>query len=68
VAAPPAALPRFGAWQRAIRRAGFDYELVCKRRHWTLERVVQRLKQLHREGADLSHRTAAAWDKGFLAM
>jgi DNA-binding XRE family transcriptional regulator len=63
-----AALAHFGSWRRAIRRAGFDYELVCKRRHWTSERVVQRLNQLHKEGADLSHRTAEAWDKGFLAM
>src|SRR5262249_54869038 len=58
-----AALARFGSWRRAIREPGFDYDLVCKRRHWTPERVVILLKQLHREGANHTHRTAAAWDK-----
>jgi DNA-binding XRE family transcriptional regulator len=63
-----AAVQHFGSWREAIGAAGFDYGLICLRRHWTRDAVLQRLKQLGRAGADLSYQTAAAWDGGFLAM
>ena len=49
----------FGSWRNAIVAAGFDPKEVCRRkRKWTAERVLQRIKELHEAGEDLSHSAA----------
>ena len=46
----------FGGWRAAVRAAGLDPAAVCtRRRQWTPERVLGRIRQLHAGGADLSH-------------
>ena len=49
----------FGSWRNAIVAAGFDPKEVCRRkRKWTSERILQRIKELHKGGEDLSHSAA----------
>jgi len=49
----------FGSWRNAIVAAGFDPKEVCRRkRKWTSERVLQRIRELHEAGEDLSHSAA----------
>ncbi|MFQ6132312.1 MAG: hypothetical protein ACE5R4_09780 [Armatimonadota bacterium] len=49
----------FGGWRNAIRAAGLDPEVVCRRpRKWTRERIVRRIRELWEAGEDLSHRAA----------
>jgi hypothetical protein len=49
----------FGSWRQAIRAAGFEPKDVCRRRRkWTQERVVERIRELHAAGEDLSHSAA----------
>lgn len=49
----------FGSWRKAIIAAGFDPKEVCRRkRKWTRERVLQRIRELYDSGEDLSHSAA----------
>ncbi len=49
----------FGGWKRAIESAGLDPKNVCRRRRkWTAQRIAQRIRELHEQGADLSHSAA----------
>lgn len=49
----------FGSWRNAIVAAGFDPKQVCRRkRKWTRERVLDRIRELHAAGEDLSHSSA----------
>jgi tRNA A37 N6-isopentenylltransferase MiaA len=49
----------FGGWRNAIRAANLDPRKVCtRRRKWTRERIVQRIRELHEQGEDLSHSAA----------
>lgn len=49
----------FGSWRNAVRAAGFDPREVCRRRRkWTHERIIQRIRELHAAGEDLSHSAA----------
>jgi len=45
----------YGSWRRAIEKAGFDYTKIRKRQAWSKERVVTTIKQLYRQGVDLSY-------------
>jgi len=44
----------FGTWGAAIHAAGFDYEAIRRYRRWTRERVIERIREWHAKGADLS--------------
>lgn len=49
----------FGSWRKAIEAAGFNPREVCRRRRkWTAEAILERIRQLHTEGEDLSHSAA----------
>lgn len=49
----------FGSWRKAVVAAGFDPREVCRRkRKWTKERVLDRIRELHEQGEDLSHSAA----------
>jgi len=49
-----AAEREFGSWGQAVEAAGFDYEVIRRYRRWTRERVIERIRELHAQGADLS--------------
>ncbi len=51
-----AATRYFGSWQAAIEYAGLDYDAIRKYRSWTKERIVDRIRELHAQNADLSWR------------
>lgn len=51
-----AATRYFGSWQAAVEYAGLDYEDIRKYKHWTNERIVERIRELYAQGADLSWR------------
>lgn len=51
-----AATRYFGTWQAAIEFAGLDYEDIRKYKVWTNERIVERIRELHGQGKDLSWR------------
>ena len=44
----------FGSWRRAVISAGLDYNKIRKREIWNKKRVIATIKELHREGIDLS--------------
>lgn len=44
----------FGTWAAAVEAAGFNYDDIRRYRRWTPERVVERIREWHRKGADLS--------------
>lgn len=49
----------FGSWRNAIVAAGYDPREVCRRkRKWTVERILGRIRELHGHGEDLSHSAA----------
>lgn len=49
----------FGSWRKAIVAAGFNPKEVCRRkRKWTRERILQRIRELYEAGEDLSHSAA----------
>lgn len=49
----------FGGWRQAIMAAGYDPKVVCKRkRKWTKETILQRIRELYEAGEDLSHSAA----------
>lgn len=51
-----AATRYFGSWRAAVEYAGLNYEDIRKYRMWTRERILDRIRQLHSQGADLSWR------------
>ena len=46
----------FGSWRAAIESAGLDYEEIRRYKVWTNERIIQRIRELHLSGHDLSWR------------
>jgi hypothetical protein len=44
---------RFGNWGAAVERAGIDYSAIRRRRRWTHELILQEIRQLRADGADL---------------
>jgi hypothetical protein len=51
-----AATRYFGSWQEAVEYAGLNYEDIRKYKVWTNERIMQRIRELHAQGKDLSWR------------
>lgn len=49
----------FGSWGAAVEAAGFDYSSVRRYRVWTREHVVERIRELHRQGHNLNWRHVA---------
>lgn len=54
-----AAAWHFGTWRLAVEQAGIDYESLSRYKRWNRERVVQRIQELHAQGADLSWRSVS---------
>lgn len=44
----------FGNWETAITRAGIDYNKVRKYNKWTKELIIEKIKEHHKNGVDLS--------------
>lgn len=51
-----AATRHFGSWRTAVEFAGLTYEEIRRYRVWTRERIIERIQEHHRAGADLSWR------------
>jgi len=50
-----ASAPRFfGSWEAAIEAAGIDYSTVRKRKRWSREKIIEHIREIHREGGQLS--------------
>lgn len=54
-----AAAWHFGTWRHAVETAGIDYNALSRYHRWGRERVVERIRELHQEGADLSWRSVS---------
>lgn len=46
----------FGSWESAIEAAGISYESVRRYHEWNKDRIVAKIRDLHRQGVDLSFR------------
>jgi hypothetical protein len=51
-----AATRYFGSWRAAIEFAGLSYEDIRKYKMWTRDRILERIRELHTQGEDLSWR------------
>lgn len=51
-----AACRYFGSWKDAVEFAGLDYDSIRKYVAWTNEKIVARIRELHRQEVDLSWR------------
>ena len=51
-----AATRYLGSWQNAVEFAGLNYDDIRRYKAWTNERIVERIRELHALGADLSWR------------
>jgi hypothetical protein len=49
-----AAMRHFGSWAAAVAYAGLDYDQIRRYRSWSRERIVDRIRELQVQGADLS--------------
>lgn len=55
-----AAARYFGSWRSAVEYAQIDYDSVRKYRRWTRERIIERIRELHKRGEDLSWRRVSS--------
>jgi len=51
-----AATRYFGTWEAAVNFSGLNYDEIRRYKSWTRERIVERIRELHSQGADLSWR------------
>lgn len=51
-----AAMRYFGSWKIAIEFAGLDYDAIRCYKSWNKERILERIRDLHEKGEDLSWR------------
>src|SRR5438876_1097769 len=51
-----AATRYFGSWRSAVDFSGLNYEDVRKYKTWSRERILDRIRELHGKGEDLSWR------------
>lgn len=51
-----AATRYFGSWEAAIKAAGLNYDEIRRYKQWNEARIVERIRELHAEGHDLSWR------------
>ena len=54
-----AAAWHFGTWRLAVEAADVDYESLSKYRRWNRERIIERIKELHAQGAELNWRAVS---------
>ncbi len=54
-----AAAWHYGTWRRAIETAGIDYEGLSRYQRWNKQRIIERIQELHKQGADLSWRSVS---------
>ncbi len=45
----------YGSWRKAIEETGFDYDKIRKREVWNKNRVMETIRQLHRQGIEVSY-------------
>jgi hypothetical protein len=46
----------FGSWRGAVAAAGFDYDAIRRYRVWSKKRVIEKIRELHQQGVDVSWR------------
>jgi hypothetical protein len=51
-----AATRYFGTWEAAVNFSGLNYDEIRRYKSWTPERIIERIRELHSQGADLSWR------------
>jgi hypothetical protein len=51
-----AATRYFGSWRGAIEFAGLNYEEIRRYKTWNRDRILDRIRELHEKGEDLSWR------------
>jgi hypothetical protein len=51
-----AATRYFGSWRTAVEFAGIEYQEIRKYKMWSRERILERIRELHTKGEDLSWR------------
>ena len=51
-----AATRYFGSWKSAIEYSGIDYQGIRRYKSWTKESILDRIRELHANGEDLSWR------------
>lgn len=51
-----AATRYYGSWKGAIEASGIEYTGIRRYKSWTRERIVERIRELHARGVDLSWR------------
>jgi len=51
-----AATRYFGSWRAAIEYAGLNYEEIRRYKTWSRQRILDRIRELHDKGEDLSWR------------
>ncbi len=51
-----AATRYFGSWRSAIEYAGLNYEDIRRYKTWSRDRILERIRDLHEKGEDLSWR------------
>lgn len=44
---------RMGSWRKAVESIGVAYESVRRARDWSKQAVIDRIRELHKQGADL---------------
>lgn len=59
-----AAIRHYRNWGNAIRAAGLDAEAVSRRRTWTVQRVIQAIHELDRQGVALNQASVRKLDQG----
>ncbi|MFQ6098605.1 MAG: hypothetical protein ACE5O2_12835, partial [Armatimonadota bacterium] len=48
----------FGSWRAAVEAAGIKYERVSKHERWSKDKIIQRIRAIHKRGGRLSHEEA----------
>lgn len=51
-----AATRYFGSWRSAVEFAGLNYEDIRRYKTWSRQRILERIRELHENGEDLSWR------------
>lgn len=54
-----AATRYFGSWKSAVEYAGLNYEDIRRYKTWNKERIIERIRELHAQGEDLSWRNVS---------
>ena len=54
-----AAAWHFGTWRHAVEAAGINYESLSRYQRWSKPRIVERIRDLHKQKQDLSWRAVS---------